>query len=417
MNLASSHLSSSQSNLQSFPIYRSAAMSHRLPPSSVRAIQGLRTRSASLWRSRPTPIPPRAPKSLSHPLRTYSTTRSQIFSSSQRSPKATIAACCLITAFAATYTINHYTQPLHLDAAPSTQGAALTSGAKVELTGQDHSDDVDKVPTGTSSVPYFPQSIYLPRSGASDSGVSPALPAGTGAAQEEEEYQLLGLGIRKVSFLRIQVYVVGFYVAKSDMGRLQEELVRAAVGPGASTLVQGEKEQLRKTLLSGEGSETVWGDVLAHGGWKSAVRIVPTRNTNFGHLRDGWVRGIEARSKEWRDEGFRGSVDAFKGMFGGRGGVGKGRVLLLGRGGEGGLRAWVEEDGAGDLRGEGGGLVTRGGGMGFLGRVEDERVSRAVWTGYLAGDRVASDEARESVVEGIMEIVERPVGTVETQVL
>ena len=209
---------------------------------------------------------------------------------------------------------------------------------------------------------------------------------------------------------------MGFYVAKSDMGRLQEGLVRAAAGPGASTLVQGEKEQLRRTLLSGEGSEEVWGDVLAHGGWKSAVRIVPTRNTNFGHLRDGWVRGIEARSKEWRDEGFRGSVDAFKGMFGGKGGVGKGRVLLLGRGREGGLRAWVE-DGAGGVRGEGGGLVTRGGGMGFLGRVEDERVCRAVWMGYLAGDRVASDEARESVVEGIMEIVERPVGTVETQVL
>lgn len=300
---------------------------------------------------------------------------------------------------------------------PNNGRDALTSGARVEITGQDHGPNTDQVPTGTSTVPYFPRSIWLPRSGvASEEGNSPALPAGIGAAQEEEEYQLLGLGIRKVSFLRIQVYVVGIYVAKGDMGRLQEELVRASVGSGASTLVQGEKEDLKKTLLDGEGSTKVWSEVLKEGGVRSAVRIVPTRDTNFLHMRDGWIRGIDLRGKgkEFEGEDFRMAVDQFKGMLGGRGSVGKGKVLLLGRGANGALRAWVEEDAVGA---EPKTLTRKGERMTLLGTVKDERISRLVWMGYLAGQKIASEDARRSVVDGVIEIVERPVGTIETQVV
>ena len=293
----------------------------------------------------------------------------------------------------------------------------MTSGARVEITGQDHGTEVDQVPTGTSTVPYFPRSIWLPTSGsASDEGKSPALPAGIGAAQEEEEYRLLGLGIRKVSFLRIQVYVVGLYVARGDMGRLQEELVRASVGSGASTLVQGEKEDLKKTLLDGEGSTKIWSEVLREGGVRSAVRIVPTRDTNFSHMRDGWIRGIDVRGKgkEFEGEGFRMAVDQFKGMLGGRGSVGKGKVLLLGRGANGALRAWVEEDtGLADSKAS----TQKGGRMALLGTVKDERISRLVWMGYLTGQNVASEDARRSVVDGVIEMVERPLGTIETQVV
>jgi len=288
------------------------------------------------------------------------------------------------------------------------------------VTGKDHGDDVDNIDTGTSTVPYFPRKIWLPRSGSSSNdGASAALPAGMGAAREEEEYQLLGLGIRKVSLFRIQVYVVGLYVAKSDLGRLQEKLVKASVGSGASTLVQGEKQELRKTLLEGEGSAKVWGEVLKEGGVRSAVRIVPTRNTNFSHLRDGWVRGIDLRGKgkEFEGESFQAAVADFKGMLGGRGSVGKGKVLLLGRGGDGALRAWVEEDQSLPDGVEARQPAPNQAKMSLLGGLKDERVSRLVWMGYLAGDNVASDEARQSVVDGVMDIVERPIGTVEIQVL
>ena len=348
--------------------------------------------------------------------------RSHTYSTPPPSPQARnrlnyrVAIVCGLSAVAATWVATSWKYE-RLDAPPTNTRDALTSGARVEITGQDHGSDTAQVPTGTSTVPYFPHSIWLPRSGgAVEEGKSPALPAGIGAAREEEEYQLLGLGIRKVSFLKIQVYVVGLYIAKGDLGRLQEELVRASVGNGASTLVQDEKENLKKTLLDGEGSTRVWCEVLKKGGIRSAVRIVPTRNTNFSHMRDGWIRGIDMRSrgKEFEGEDFKMAVDQFKAMLGGRGSVGKGKVLLLGRGADGALRAWVEEDVGGA---ESKNPTQNGERMTLLGTIRDERISRLVWMGYLAGEQTASEDARRSVVDGVIEIVERPMGTIETQVV
>jgi len=307
-----------------------------------------------------------------------------------------------------------------LEAPPDRQGEALPSGARVEITGKDHVDDVDKIPTGTSTVPYFPKTIWLPRLGGAEIvGQSPALPAGTGAAQEEEPYQLLGLGVRKVSFLRIEVYVVGLYVAKSDIGRLQAELIKASVGSGASTLVQGEKEELKHALLDGKGSEKVWSEVLREGGVRSALRIVPTKGTGFGHLRDGWLRRIDAgrKEKEFDNEAVKVSRETFKDIFDGQGSVAKGRTILMGRGADGALRIWVEESAAEAIQGEQNHLVTTGNQMSPVGSMKDERISRLVWMGYLAGKDVASEAARQSVAEGVMDLVERPIGTAETRVV
>ena len=322
-------------------------------------------------------------------------------------------------ALAATWELNR-SKPHHLDSPPNPGREALTPGARVEITGKDHGDDVEEVATSTSTVPYFPRKIWLPTSGSSSTdGTSPALPAGVGAAREEEEYQLLGLGVRKVSLFKIQVYVVGLYVAKSDIGKLQEQLVKASVGSGASTLVQGEKQELRKTLLDEEGSTKVWAKVLREGRIRSAVRVVPTRNTNYSHLRDGWIRGIDLRGKgsEFEGDSFQASVAEFKGILGGRGSVPKGKVLLLGRGADGALRTWVEEEKGSESGDETRSPSTEKAKMSLLGGLKDERISRLVWMGYLAGEPVASEEARQSVVDGVMEIVERPIGTVETQVI
>jgi len=53
----------------------------------------------------------------------------------------------------------------------------------------------------------------------------------------------------------------------------------------------------------------------------------------------------------------------------------------------------------------------------YLGEVNDERLSRALWMNYLGGRKVASEPARQSIVDGVIEFVERPVGTVATQVV
>ncbi|OZA78572.1 MAG: hypothetical protein B7X77_03805, partial [Caulobacter sp. 39-67-4] len=52
-----------------------------------------------------------------------------------------------------------------------------------------------------------------------------------------------------------------------------------------------------------------------------------------------------------------------------------------------------------------------------MGSVADERLSRLLWLNYLAGNKVASEGARQNIIDGVMEFVERPVGTVATQVV
>lgn len=259
-------------------------------------------------------------------------------------------------------------------------------------------DDVEQIPTGTSTIPTFPKTIHL--SSMSD---SPAL--------DEQEYQLIGLGIRTVSFLGLQVYVVGLYIAVPDIATLQQRLMRV-LDPIATTLVPGERSKLKDILLDPEKSEEVWNAILKDGNLRTAIRIVPTRNTDLQHLRDGFVRGITTRTRHldsikaesFSDDAFGAAVAQFKAIWGGgaRKSVPKGETLLMTRDGKGRMAVWLEDKKANSVR---------------LGAVEDERVSRLIWLGYLGGKTVSSESARQSVVDGAVEFVERPVGTVATQVV
>jgi hypothetical protein len=290
-------------------------------------------------------------------------------------------------------------------------------------------DTIELVETGTSYVPYFPKMITLP------------VPTGPEAIESQAEYQLLGLGIRKVSFLRVQVYVVGLYVRSSDLHILQNQLINT-VNPTASALIPGEKEELRKALLDPQKSTEIWDAILARKGVDAvdmAFRVVPTRGTDFAHLRDGWMRGIASRTDEVRkrqadlirqqatenkqitlpkpveegefgDESFGLAMKEFKGLFQGRGKAPKGSVLTLTRDKNGVFGVWYQPT-INTKQGEKMGESTK------LGSVQDERVSRLVWQLYLSGQNVSSEAARKSIVDGCIGITERPVGTVEGRVL
>lgn len=280
-----------------------------------------------------------------------------------------------------------------LDAPPTIPG----------ITPHDASEEIAQIPTGTSTIPTFPKTIHL--SGPS----SPTVPSNLSV--DNQEYQLIGLGVRTVSFLSIQVYVVGLYVALPDIAILQESLIRT-LDPVATTLVPGERAKLKELLLDPERSEEIWNTILKNGGLRTALRIVPTRNTDFMHLRDGWVRGITGKTQKssvikddpvFSDETFGQAVNDFKAIWGGgaRKNVPKGETLLLKRDAKGGMEAWYE-DRNGSLK---------------LGGVEDERISRLIWLGYLGGKTVSSEGARQNIIDGCMDYVERPVGTVATQVV
>lgn len=267
--------------------------------------------------------------------------------------------------------------------------------------------DVELVETGTSTIPHFPRTIHLPAE-PSTVTVHPSEPS------NQEEYTLIGLGIRTVLF--IQVYVVGMYICTTDISALQEALIHD-INSEASTLIPSEKEALRARLLDPVGSREIWQNVLKTPGLKTAWRIAPTRNTDFGHLRDGFVNGINARTQEARRltpggpseydaEEFGQAVQTLKGIFSG-GKAPKGSTLILHRDRSGALDVLFQAK-PGEPSKE---QETQ-----RLGSVPDERIARLIWLGYLAGDKVSSKGARDGVVEGCVGFASRPVGSVETMV-
>ncbi|KAI8941243.1 hypothetical protein NX059_002475 [Plenodomus lindquistii] len=291
-------------------------------------------------------------------------------------------------------------------------------------------DAIELVETGTSYVPYFPRTIRLPTATTGPENIA-----------SDAEYQLLGLGIRKVSFLRVQVYVVGLYVKTADISKLQNHLINT-VNPTASALIPGEKDELRAALVDPEQSTKIWEALLSKSGMDAvdmAFRVVPCRGTDFKHLQDGWMRGIASRTDEVRrkqaellrqqaaenksialpqpvdegefsDESFGLAMKEFKNLFLGKGKAPKGSVIILTRDQSGALGALYQPLVKGEQKAERMGKST------WLGEVKDERVSRLLWLLYLAGGNVSSEDARKSIVEGCIGITERPVGTVETMV-
>ncbi|GAA6018137.1 hypothetical protein JCM11491_003331 [Sporobolomyces phaffii] len=106
--------------------------------------------------------------------------------------------------------------------------------------------------------------------------------------------QLVGTGVRTVSFLSIKVYAVGFYVSEMELeaakaGRLEgwkgytpERLLAPHSVPVDEQKAQRVGEALIENLIEKA---------------DAAVVIVPLRNTSLPHLRDGFSRALVARMK------------------------------------------------------------------------------------------------------------------------
>ncbi|CEL52209.1 hypothetical protein RSOLAG1IB_00748 [Rhizoctonia solani AG-1 IB] len=112
----------------------------------------------------------------------------------------------------------------------------------------------------------------------------------------EPKMTLLGLGVRRVSFLGIHVYSVGFY---ADLKKANAKALRRCKTP----------EQCINLLI-----QTT----------SCALRIVPTRATSYTHLRDGFIKTIQARQALRRKDGsltteqeeaLHTPVQQFKGFF------------------------------------------------------------------------------------------------------
>lgn len=308
------------------------------------------------------------------------------------------------------------------------QGKDVTiigAGQGKRIVAQGQGEEIELVETGTSSVPHFPRTIYLPSNTTSVpkadplGNVSVATPnagANWGNVENQEQYTLVGLGIRSVSFLSIQVYVAGLYIRTKDISDLQHRLIKD-INETASTLIPSEKEELRRRLQDPGASREIWADLLKVPGIKTAWRIAPTRNTDFGHLRDGWITGITNRTREakaisrgaeteYDQEDFGQSIGNFKNIFTG-GKAPKGSVMILSRDTNGALDIWFQANP---------GASGKDKAVQHLGFVPDERIAKLIWLGYLGGEKVSSEQCRKGVADGCVAFASRPIGSVEAMV-
>ena len=109
-------------------------------------------------------------------------------------------------------------------------------------------DPPKTAPSGTS-VPDFP--VY--RSFLSHNGL----------------FELLGIGIRKVTFIGVEAYVLGLYVPRSTISKIYD------------------------LPISTDNRDEVFKDIITKS--NMAALIVPVRNTDLAHIRDGFIRSAIAR--------------------------------------------------------------------------------------------------------------------------
>jgi len=88
------------------------------------------------------------------------------------------------------------------------------------------------------------------------------------------QFSLVGVGVRTVSFLGIQVYSVGFY---ADLSNPKLDIPKSATPE-------------EKVIYLVNNTACV-------------LRIIPTRSTSYSHLRDGFMRAIQARMQLLKQRG------------------------------------------------------------------------------------------------------------------
>jgi Chalcone isomerase like len=190
---------------------------------------------------------------------------------------------------------------------------------------------------------------------------------------EGKKFRLVAWGVRTVSFLRVQVYNVGLYIPESEY----------AVLPTWSLTADGEP----------------WTSLVRIYSYPLILRIIPVRNTDYAHLRDGFVKSTVSRLKKY-DEGdtrkdlVDESVVKFKALFP-KGKLRKGEVLSIMQQGP-------------ELK-----LYARENMEELFGGVRNDDLARGLMSAYLIGDNVVSPDLRKKLKQKILQIAARKQDSVD----
>ncbi|GAA5846559.1 hypothetical protein JCM5353_005354 [Sporobolomyces roseus] len=209
---------------------------------------------------------------------------------------------------------------------------------------------------------------------------------------EGVKLELVGTGVRTVSFLSIKVYAVGFYVSKKELeqakgGKLEgwkgytpERLIAPHTIPVEEQRMQPAGEKLIENLLEKA---------------DAAVVIVPLRNTSLPHLRDGFSRALVARMKvpsvaaafdEQAGERTGAALVAFKSFFP-NGNLAKGAPMEL-------FYSAVNRNVLFQIR------ETPTSSPTVLGTLQDGLLSTQLMVSYFSNTAAPSEELRKSVAMG-----------------
>ncbi|CAA92381.1 Chalcone like protein family [Schizosaccharomyces pombe] len=182
----------------------------------------------------------------------------------------------------------------------------------------------------------------------------------------EDELFLLGSGPRYVSFLSIHVYDIELYIQKKDVQTVHT-ILQKEVDPKLGLEMSMKDEEIGSRIVA----------ALLKNEMKYAIKIVPTRNTNFSHLRGGFVRGLQSRMSQ-NDPAEQAAVSKFRSTFPVNRTCFKETALWMKLYGNDFCYIYKDSE---------------------IGHMHDENymVSNLFLKGYLVGPRVNSEQARESV--------------------
>ena len=197
-------------------------------------------------------------------------------------------------------------------------------------------------------------------------------------------FTCVGTGVRSVTFLQFHVYAVGMYLCNDDLDKARNILEKHKQN------FKLQDDNLGEVLNSDAGTETV--DELLRENVRFAVRIVPVRNTDFNHMRDGIVSNIMNRpeARQITDSAFGEGITHLKEKFGRKGKFPKGNIMIWCRDLNGGMDSYY---GSSDSK------------LDHLCSVESPDVSRCFFLQYLTGEKPNSPTLKERTLDCLATLV------------
>lgn len=185
---------------------------------------------------------------------------------------------------------------------------------------------------------------------------------------EGQRYRLVAWGVRTVSFLRIQVYNVGLYIPEKEY-------------------------QVLPTYALSHVDMEPWSTFIRIFAYPLILRIIPVRNTDYAHLRDGFIKSATSRLKKYpegdeRKDLVETSITKFKALFP-KSKLKRGEVLS------------IMQDGA-ELR-----LFAGENMQEDWGAVKNDDLARGLMNAYLTGENVVSPDLQRKLRTKVLQIADQ----------